>query len=671
MYRHHTKPVHHVSSARYAGANGSSRTFRNESPLEVIIDDMKARVPSALADGLVPVGSMDPYLIVHAPLVELPGYITEPGDVFEAELNGVQLPETRVDFSGDGEGYVELRINKSRLDALEDGTHSISYRVYIDLWGEQVRSGRTRIVLDRKPAGGRYLPRIVFDERLELDGLSRSTLLTLPDSKLVGTIPDYAGIDPRDTVHVFYKLRGSDRELSAGAVPASTDGRPMIVTFDLPMLEQIEATGRVDFYYLIEDPAGVRSTTSSPTALNMSIKGSPATLPAPVIVGSDDGLVTDADVRPTIAIRIPQIQPAATPGDTIQLYFGAKAFPVVEVDADDGADGAMKTLYLDYATMRSFAEVADAVPFEESLRYIHRRGGVASRSDEAIYTFDLTLPGGWDPTPETVENEALSLPILRGATGKDDNVINLHDSSLPATAFIAPPSGGSRAAGEFQRGDSISLLLGGELVGSPVVYDGQPYPLEIEVPAAALNANAGFVHLAYEIERELSTTPHIVVAVSPPQRVRIDSTSGLPGGGNPLAGGIFTKAREREASVGIYGLFVNDFVDGFTPLRVFGYANMSAGDTLRVSYEGFDKYDGGDPVDGAKGELSYRVSESDLVPKSVADPETGDFVYVDIDFPIDIAKQVAHGHIEYRHEVINDIGAASSPSENVLIRVRF
>lgn len=646
-------------------------TVRQEAPLETVIDDLKPTVPAALADGRIPVSALEPHLVVHAPLVDVPGYISEPGDVFEASLNGLDLAETQVTFAGGDEKVVELRIPKARLDALDDGAHSLSYSVTIKPWGHIVRSGRTRIALDRKPAGGRYMPRIVFDETLELDGLSLSTLLALPDATLSGTIPDYAEIDPLDTIHVFYKLRGSDIELSAGTVAASTDGRPMVVRLDRDALEKIDGPGRVDFYYYVEDAVGVESPASTPAALNLSIKGSPLVLPPPVILGSDDELVTDRDARPLLAVHIPQTTPHALPGDTVQLFIGTKAFPAVEIEAADLDDGPMKAIYLDYGIVRAIAEESDTVPFEKRLRYIHRRKDVASYSDEKAYAFDLTLPGGWDPMPETIENEALSAPILRGATGAVDNVISLPDSSLPAKVYIDAPLGGLRGMGGIERGDVIVVTLAGDAVSAPVIYDGEAYPLTIEIPATALEAHSGFTFLGYEINRKLTTTPHYAVALSPTQPVRIDSAGGLPGAGAPLAKAIFTKAREREEATDIYGLFVTDFSGGITPLRIFGYANMRAGDTVKVVYEGFDQYEGGNPVDGAKGELSHRVSASDVVPKAVQDPVTGDYVYIDIDFPIDIAKQVAHGHIAYHHQIVNDVGEASSPTGDVLIRVRF
>ncbi|UPG92069.1 hypothetical protein L2Y96_09980 [Luteibacter aegosomaticola] len=660
------------SATNMADADSNASVMLREIRVEdTIIDYLRPTIPAALPDGRVPLSSLDPHLIVRAPIVDTPGYITEVGDLFQAVLNDVRLDETTVTYKNEEEAFVELKIPKATLDSIEDGIHALAFRTVPRPFGDVVLSGRTRLVLDRVPPGGRYLPRIVFHESLEIDGLALTTLLSLPDATLVGIIPDYADVDPLDTIHVFIQRRGTDLAIPAGTVAAATDGRPMTVGLSRAILEKIDSPGRVDFFYRVVDALGSTSDFSTATALNISILSSPEILPAPEVVAAEDGLITDAYARPELVVRIPQLEPSAREGDTIQLFIGQKVFAPINIYASDIGDGPLKTVSVDYTTTRGLAEAAASVTFQEEIRYVHRRENVPSKSDSGTYAFDLTLPGGWDPLPETDANEALAKPVLRGATGLLDNVIGFDDSTLPATVYIGEPSSDSRASHTIIAGDKITVKLDDNAVGpTHVVHDGS-YPIAVAISAADLNANAGVKQLSYDVERELQTKPHVAVARSVTQTVRIDSAENLPGSGKPLQAAVFLKARIRESTNGTYGLYAQDFTDGITQLRVFGYTNMKPGDRVSVMYEGFDRFDDGERVPGADGELSHVVTDRDVVPKTTPDPETGQVVYFDVDFPIEPAKAVAHGRIEYTHKATNETGTGASPRTGVGIRVRF
>ncbi|QDE39357.1 hypothetical protein FIV34_09145 [Luteibacter pinisoli] len=637
--------------------------------VDTSFDHLKPVVPAALSDGLLPISSFDPFLVVCAPIIDVPGYVTMPGDLFSAAVNGQTFIETKVEYKGEDSPYVELHIPKDRIDDLEDGIHALSYISQQRPIGERISSGKTLIYLDRSPAGGRYLPRIVFEERIELDGLSLRGLLDLPDAALVGIIPDYAGIDPRDTIHVFMKRRGTNEELAATTISALTDGRPMEVRFDRSILEKINAAGRVDFYYHVVDAASIKSTSSATTPINLSILDSPEQLPPPMVEGADDGLLTDADIRPSLQVRIPALIPQAHAGDTIQLFVGDRAFMPFEIDEDDLDNGPLKTVSLDYATVVSFADGMTDQPFTQQFHYVHRRFGVESTSEAVVHQFDTTLPGGWDPLPATPENEALGLPVLRGATGPVDNVISFEDSTKPASAFIPAPTHVSRAGNGIDEGDRISVELDGTVVAEHVVMD-EPYPIIVTIPAKALREHTGLVKMAYEVTRLLSTEPHVAKAKSPSQDVRIHSADALPGAGAALSPSTFIKAREREEEQG-YAIRFPDFINGYTQLRIFEYVNMKDGDEITITYNAFDKYDGGKYVPEASGELKHRVTAADLVPKREADPFTGDAIYIDIDFPIEPAKRLNHGHFEYSHVVTNAVGSGASSLKEVIVVLRL
>jgi hypothetical protein len=637
---------------------------------ELAFRDHIPSVPHALEDGLIPVEFLDPSLTIHAPLVTAEGYLTIAGDIFVAVLDGTPITDSTVTYKKGDKPYVELHIAKTHIDTIADGAHEISYRVEPLGFGQSIEMGTTKIYLDRTPAGGRRLGRMKFDRELEIDGISLSTLLALPSAVLSGEIPDYDGIDPRDTIRLFMKHLADGVEVEAGTADVVTDGTPINALFDRATLETIPTAGSVDFYYRIVNAAGLTSDASAITTLNLSITGSPEVLGEPVVLGMDDGLLTDADVRPRLVVHIPPLTPQAFAGDTVQLNIGGIRFAPIDITMDDLVDAPLKAIEIDYATLQDLARTSGSNTFSASVSYIHRRAGVVSHSAVSNNRFDLTLPGGWDPKPETEANEALAAPILRGATGSTDNVINFSDSTMPATVIISNPASGTGAEG-FAKGDTISVALDDQLVGDSYVHNEDAYPISIAIPSSDLNAHAGTPDLSYTVKRKLSTTPHVVTAKSPAQRVRIDSSAALPGGGKPLKTAVFLSARERESEFGSYLLIAGAFVEGFTTLRLFQYVNMSIGDQIAVTYTGFDMFDGGTEVPGANGLLRHEVSAADLAPKVDPDPITGDAVYVDLLFPIEAARRLEHGHFEFSHRITNSAGEAASEAGDVLVSVRF
>jgi hypothetical protein len=662
-------PDHPSGQERHVHRFGNPTTPPSKS--DIVAEHLKASVPAALPDGRIPLAASDPYLIIHAPIVDIPGRVSDPGDMFLASIDGVELPETATPYANEKESFVELRIPKARIDALEEGPHALTYRAYPVPAGDIVRSGRTLIDIDRTPVGGRYLPRIAFDEDVVFDGLSIATLLSMPEGVLVGTIPDYADIYPSDTIHAFIKRRDGGAEVPAGTFSAATDGSPMVVRYDRQTLERIDGAGRVDFYYHVVDVVGLTSEKSSATPLNLSIKDGPLRLDPPTIAMAIEGFVGDAAIRPELRIDVPRLEPQARVGDTIQVIMGDKALPAVEIESDDLGHAQLKVFSISYASVRKMFAAHDGMPFQQDIHYIHRRRGVASYSEHNTYTFETTLPGGSDPLPETEANEALATPILRGASGEEDNVIDFSDSSSPATVHIAAPVAGLRTSSAIKPGDTFVVFLGSSEVGEPYSFREGDFPLALAVPAADLNNHAGPTTLSYTVTRKLTTLPHVAVARSPTQPVRIDSADALPGAGEPLPAPIFTLARAREEESGSYALTISEFPDGYTPLRILGYANMKKDDVITVRYEGFDKYDGGNPVEGTSGSIEHKVRLVDVLPKEDPDSVTGDFVYIDLRFPLEPARNLSHGHFECSHTVRNAAGTVESSKTNPLVKIRF
>lgn len=261
------KPRHHRGTIGHGQPSQRTRSVRNEPTF----DHLLPVIPAAYSDGLIPVAALTPALLVHAPVIDVPGYLTIAGDVFEACIDDQPVLDSRREYAPTDGPYVELAVSESEIENLRDGEHALSYRVHPLGFGSSLNCGKAVIRIDRKPAGGRCLPRIIFAEDIERSGLSADALRDLQDETLAGIIPDYADIDPRDTLHLFMRPRETYIEIPSGNVSAYTDGEPMMASFDLAKLQTMEGSGQVDFYYRVIDAAGLTSQASYPTPIYVSL----------------------------------------------------------------------------------------------------------------------------------------------------------------------------------------------------------------------------------------------------------------------------------------------------------------------------------------------------------------------------------------------------------------
>lgn len=633
----------------------------------IIIEGLKPSIPDALVDGLVPTAALTPGLLACAPLVTAPGYSTRPGDVFELVVDGTPVAESRVTYAGPDTSDVELTLPSSTSANLEDGRHRMSFLVHMKI-GDTLASDDIEFQLDRRAPGGGFLPRMELPWSIHQNGLSLATLVSLPDQELTAKIPAYPYMEPTDTIHVVGRLSHGTGRIEK-TVAAVADAEYTVISFTRGDLEGLGGNGLASFTYRVKDRAGNMSVASYAATIKLLLAGAPETLQAIRVPASQGAVITDQAIKPSLTIEVPAMETAAAPGDLLSLYIGGQLVQQIQITASDAQTDPIATFKVSYERVWSDFEAAhDAAPTE--FHYVHMRDRVSSVSESSFYRIDLSVPGGRDPNPLNDHSEALPKPILRGQTGKQDNHITYKDAEDRATIHIpGSPMRGENAV-TFEPGDRISAFIGTNEVGSVFEVKGTDAPIELSIPTNDLKKNSGFGILTYTASRALSDGQTTSVAMSPPQPIRIDTIDSLPGAGKPLAPAIFTAGRAREEDGSVYGLFATDFTDDVTPVRVFGYANIAAGDTICIKYEGFDEYEGGKPVDGAKGEIFHEVSFCDLLPKVVPDPATGDLIYVDIDFPIHIAKRVAHGHIEYHHEVTNDVGVAKSSGRDLLIRVR-
>ena len=637
---------------------------------EEVIAGFRPTIPDAYTDGVIPIDALNSGLEVHAPAITSGDHCTLPGFDFELLVDDELVPGIGTTYLGDGEGFVTFKVPATLGSGLIEGFHDIAYRIIPKPFGNSVRSEPTQILVDRTPPGSRRLPRIEFPQAVQREGLSLASLLTMPGQNLSGIIADYADFELTDVLSICIRRRGGD-EVAVMTMPVAPGNEATVVNFDRHTLEKPGANGPLEFYYYVADKAGNRSKASPVTPVSIFVIQAPESLLPPDVRGASDGLITDNDIKPSLGVVIPAMATPASEGDIVLLNVDDKPTQLARLTKAQASSDPMIEFEISYDDVWTTMARGGQGEFSISFSYTHVRLGVASRSGVTECKFNLSVPGGRDPIPATPENDGLPLPILRGASGDHDNFIGFEDAERDARLVIGSLNLRSLRDGGLNIGDVITAKLDGTSVGQPLLVEESALPITVTVPSSDLKANVGLVDLTYSVERPLAPSPRVATATSRAQRVRIETADGLPGGGKELRGALFTAAAKREAETSVYGLYLKDVAGSSTPLRIYGYVNMSAGDLVEVTYEAFDAFDGGSPVPSASGSLAYTIVERDLDIKD-DDLSIGGAkgVFVDIVVASEIVRELAFGHFELSYRVTNGVGSVVTPSRPVLVFAR-
>lgn len=523
-------------------------------------------------------------------------------------------------------------------------------------------------IAEGSPLGWTHLPQIEFPRNVVRNGLSRQTLESLPDQQLAGIVPAYAGMKDTDTIQLMVAAKGHD-PVHVGAVPVVSVDRATKVAFVRTAFERDGFDGEVDFFYYIRTFDKVLSERSRPAVIDVSLQNAPQVLPPPIILTRLEGLVTENDIKPALPIVVPQFSPSARHGDVVVLMMGKTPIQLFSVDTTRPPSFGTASFAITYDDMWRLAAARGYTHVPAQFFYRVYRHGVVSQSALTETIIDLSVAGGRDPRPETPENEKLRHPSLRGATGTRENVIDVEDIDADARVIIDTTHPRGALSHFILQDDVITVTLDGEVVGESTRVGDPATPIEVAIPSHALKLNPGTRTLAYSVERALTTANAKSVAYSPGQLVQIHTPDELPGGGS-LGGAIFVAGKVREESSGFYALYLRDVAGEFTPLRVYGYLNMAEGDTIQVTYTGYDAFEGGSVVESGSGTLTYVVKKYDLFEKDDELNEGMKRVFVDIPFESRIVKNVAFGRIESYYEVRNLVGSVRGVNRSTLVSAR-
>jgi len=559
-----------------------------------------------------------------------------PGDHYQLVWN--RVPQGTVkDIANESPGsLLSLDIPMNLL--LKEGIFQVAYVATNVRGGIGVTSPSTPIIIDRTPPGGSVLAPLLFPTST-LQGLHTHDLTNMADA-LVATVPNYFDAKWGDVIRSYWNGQAGPTHT---VLAEELSSQIITISFDRSFLEQLN-DGEVAVTYTVTDRAGNVSVLSQPAMLNLQIHNLPSDLLPPRVPQADDGLIDNADGRLGVRVEIPGYTHALA-GDAITLVWGDVRMPEHLLTEAEVGQEPMFTLALAYASLAQAGDGLRDVYYE-----VRRNGQLLATSPSLNVQVFLTLPGPQDESPQTLVNEALAAPIIKGKSdnpNREDNLLDAGDYQLNADAVIAWHP-------DFKPCDQINLFWGTST--TPVVRPINQNDVQAAsavvmcVPQALISAEG--VSQSIVVRYTVTHTGNPNTGYSPTQNVKVVSPAQLPGGESGLAAPIFLQA-DRYNTLEPVGS------PNGTSVRVKPYRNMHVGDVLRLSFCGFDAWFDGERVAGSEVQLEQMISEQDTL-------EGCEFL-----IPATNLNAVHLGRAEARYSVRNAYGQANSLKADAYIDGRL
>lgn len=297
-------------------------------------------------------------------------------------------------------------------------------------------------------------------------------------------------------------------------------------------------------------------------------------------------------------MHIPGYHHAAA-GDGITLLWGGVTLPEHVLSEADIGQAPMFALTLAYASLAQAGDGALDVRYE-----VRRNGQLLATSASLNVQVFVTLPGPQDASPDTLINEALAAPAIKGKSdnaNRQDNFLDEDDYLLNADAVIAWRE-------DFKRCDQINLFWGTAI--TPVMRSINQYDVDaatdivMSVPNALITDEG--VCKAISVRYTVTHPANPNASYSPTQLVAVVCRTQLPGGESGLAAPLFIQA-DRYNTLEPVGS------PNGTMVSVKPYRNMRAGDLVALSFSSFDALLGGEPVVASAITLEQLVGENEAL----------------------------------------------------------
>ncbi len=518
-----------------------------------------------------------------------------------------------------------------------EGENKLQYKAYDTISQESVDSDIAPIIIDRTSPGGTLLAALIVPA-VALDGLTHSELIEL-GNQLTATVPGYFDMKWGDVIQSYWGEHAGPAHTVQPGEPGTDKVR---ITVDRTFLEQL-GNGEFAVSYSVRDRAGNTSVRSQPVMLKLQLQQLPANLPAPVALLVENGEVHDVHARMGVKIAVPTYDHVAI-GDEIRvLWNGEQAAARRIIGEHELGKPLLLNVMVRYLTISRHGDGPAKVKYQ-----VHRNGEVFTSPDLALEVF-LQLPGPQDPTPQTLVNEALAAPVIKGKNPNArtlDNYLDEDNAQLSADAVIAWRNA-------FQVGDRINLFWGksAQPLVRPITrqdVDAGCY-LVINVPnSLIIEQGCGVdVRVQYTVTRDGNPN----TSYSPKQSVAVIFQMQLPGGSAGLLEPAFTGANVLNV------VDPRKDPEG-TVVHVTPYRNMKVGDRIVLRFSGFDALTGGSEIAEAQFTAERLVSDNEI--------RHG------CRFRVPLARLMAveHGRGRARYEVISELGRITSLPADAYISSR-
>ncbi|HEX8540661.1 MAG TPA: hypothetical protein VF671_03055 [Pseudomonas sp.] len=484
----------------------------------------------------------------------------------------------------------ELEIPANLIPALwEYEENQLEYEVGDIFAGSGAMSGLpVAVIFDRIIPGGEDLPAVLnfTDEQAhevtEADMVADQLPVSAPtwyDMRVGDVLTPWLGTGPADTDGAYLT--------PMPAVQPGEDHTRFPVFFERA---DMVALGDKEQYfaYKLEDLAGNVSLRSLPIHAFVFLASPPGNFLAPVIpAATADGLVTEAETRPTaLDVEIP-IYDNPAEGQEIIVIWGGIEMPGVKLDASHFppvVGDPLIVIQLSYADVVKGGIKVSNLP----VSYRVQVGTVdIGESPATTINVDLTTPGGEpDPDPVTPEHGDLGVLVLTSDSGQV-NLIPVEDFDKDAVITI-PHLGVISGLVNWILGDEVTVTYKTtELPVVPITGTNVGADLVVPLLASVIGATgAGTFDVKYRIKRALTPAtvpPQYGIAYSPPTEVTVNSAGEFPNNGNPLT---MVNFPEEKLVQGNYYIQRKEGRDG-TPIHVpVVYPNVIAGDRVNLRFVG-------------------------------------------------------------------------------------
>ncbi|WP_248796667.1 hypothetical protein [Pseudomonas sp. MWU13-2105] len=587
---------------------------------------------AAPEDGLLPVSELDTPLSVSLPL--WPN--ARPDDRYQLTWNNALIGEPIKLVPPLQPGDI-LYSHIPLATLAVEGTYQLGYQIIRSPDGIAHMSQTTSLIIDRSPPGGTLLAALILPS-IALDGLGNNELVAL-DNQLTVTVPGYFDMQWGDVIQSYWgELAGPTHSVKADQ-PGSDKVQ---LSVDRSFLEQL-GNGEFALSYSIRDRAGNTSVRSQAVILKLQLQQAPANLQAPLAPQLDNGQVHDAQARVGVKIAVPTYTHVAIGDEICVLWNGERAAARRVISAHELGKPLLLNVMARYLVISRHGDGPARVNYQ-----VRRNGEVFTSADLELEVF-LQLPGPRDPTPQTMVNEALAAPVIKGKNPHGrrlDNYLDEDNAQLSADAVIA-----WRKA--FQAGDRINLFWG--QASRPLVRPITPRDVEaacylvINVPNSLITEQGCGVDIGVQYTVTREGNPN--TSYSPRQSVAVIFQMQLPGGSGGLMEPVFTAASVLNV------VDPRKDPEG-TVVLVSPYRNMKLGDRIVLRFCGFDALTGGNEIEAASFSAERLVGEHEL--------RNGCRLRV----PLARLMAIEHGRGRARYEVISELGRVTSLPADVYISSR-